>query len=92
MMAIQAMHFVAGLIVVAESLNKLERSCPFQTGMTVPQRANELLKIAAWFLLALGGAGAVITPLLHLEWSTLHDTSMVLGFSLLLIHRRINED
>ena len=45
----------------------------------------------AWALLALGGAGAVITPFLPLEAPTLQDACVLLGFAVLIVRTRVKE-
>lgn len=89
--AINYTHWLAGLVVLAEALNKLERTAPRRSGLAVRQRWTEWLKAMAWALLALGGGGAVITPLLHLEGPTLQDACVMLGFSVLIVRTRIKE-
>jgi len=88
---ISAMHWLAGLITLAEALNKLERTNPLAQGLTPRERATEWLKGCAWFLLALGGAGAVVTPLMPLERPTLQDACVLLGFAVLIIRTRVKE-
>ena len=56
---VAVIHWLAGVIVLAEALNKLERTAPFAKGLTPHQRLVAGLKALAWALLALGGAGAV---------------------------------
>lgn len=58
------LHFLAGAIVLAEALNKLERTKPAARGLTPRARLVEALKALAWFLLSLGAGGAVAAPLL----------------------------
>lgn len=89
--ALQALHWLAGLIVLAEALNKLERTAPFACGLRPRTRAVVALKAIAWFLLALGGAGAVVTPLLHLEPPTLQDACVIGGFAVLIVRTRLKE-
>ena len=62
---LQCLHVFAGLIVLMESLNKLERAAPFAPGISVRQRLIDGLKALAWALLALGAAGALAGPLLQ---------------------------
>jgi hypothetical protein len=88
---VSIIHWLAGVIVVAEALNKLERTTPFARGLTPHQRLVEGLKALAWALLALGGAGAVITPLVHLEAPTLQDCCVMLGFATLIVRTRVKE-
>ncbi|WP_367846994.1 hypothetical protein [Rhodoferax sp. WC2427] len=85
------LHWFAGLIVFAESLNKLERTAPLAPGLTRPQRIAAWLKCAAWLLLSAGGAGALVTPLMRLEPPTLQDVALILGFAILIIRTRFKE-
>ncbi|MFN3375249.1 MAG: hypothetical protein ACK40S_01680 [Burkholderiaceae bacterium] len=89
--ALLIVHWIAGLIVVAEALNKLERTSPCRVGLGRRERATEWLKALAWSLLALGGAGAVITPLMPLEHPTLQDVCVSTGFAVLIIRTRVKE-
>jgi len=89
--AMAVVHWVSGVIVLAEALNKLERTAPCRAGLTTRQRATEWLKALAWALLALGGAGALITPLLPLERPTLQDACVLLGFAVLIVRTRVKE-
>lgn len=89
--AFAIVHWVSGLIVVAEALNKLERTAPCRPGLAPRERATEWLKAIAWALLAVGGAGAVITPLLPLEQPTLQDACVLLGFAVLIVRTRVKE-
>lgn len=89
--AISLAHWVSGFIVLAEALNKLERTSPLATGLTHRARLTSVLKALAWALLAIGGAGALITPLLQLEAPTLQDACVLLGFAVLIVRTRIKE-
>lgn len=89
--ALAVVHWVSGLIVLAEALNKLERTAPCRRGLSVRERATEWLKAIAWGLLAVGGAGALITPLLPLEQPTLQDACVLLGFATLIVRTRVKE-
>jgi len=89
--AIQILHWLAGLITVAEALNKLERTAPLARGLDARERVTEWLKALAWACLAIGGAGAVITPFLHLEAPTLQDASVLVGFAVLIVRTRVKE-
>lgn len=88
---VQLVHWLAGLVVLAEALNKLERTDPFAPGLTPRERLVDGLKAVAWGLLAMGGGGAVITPLMHLEAPTLQDMCVLLGFAVLIIRTRFKE-
>ncbi len=63
MTTLQTIHVLAGLVVLAEALNKLERTAPCRPGLGLRERVTEWLKALAWLLLALGGAGALVAPL-----------------------------
>ncbi len=89
--ALAVVHWVSGLIVLAEALNKLERTAPCRRGLAPRERATEWLKAIAWALLAVGGAGAFITPLLPLETPTLQDACVLLGFAVLIVRTRVKE-
>lgn len=101
---IQVLHFVAGFIVLAEALNKLERTNPCLRGLGVRERVTEWLKAIAWLLLALGAGGALAvpvlllcgvqsadTPLLRLDHPTLAETLVLLGFAVLIVRTRVKE-
>lgn len=95
MNTIPIVHWLAGLIVLAEALNKLERTDVLPalttTGLTLRERLATVLKASAWGLLALGAAGAVITPVLSLEAQTLQDTCVLAGFAILIVRTRVKE-
>lgn len=91
MNALLIVHWVSGLVVLAEALNKLERTAPCRPGLAARERATEWLKAIAWALLAIGGAGAVVTPFLPLERPTLQDVCVVLGFAVLIVRTRVKE-
>ena len=58
------LHVASAIIVLAESLNKLERTAPLRRGLAPHARVVDGLKALAWLLLALGAGGAVAGPLL----------------------------
>lgn len=101
-------HFAAGLIVVAEALNKLHRIDLFggQRGLlarlaalawlVTPWRWRRVrvvlvLKALGWALLAMGGGGALATPLLHLAPPSLQAVAVISGFALLIVRSRFKE-
>ncbi len=101
---LQILHWAAGLIVLAEALNKLERTAPFAPGLTNHVRLVDGLKAAAWTLLALGSAAAVFSPVLgelavHTRASqailyqapSIAETIVLMGFAVLIIRTRIKE-
>lgn len=103
-LAIQIVHWAAGLAVLAEALNKLERTCPLAAGLSRSERLLEVLKGVAWAPLALGAGGAVITPvllaigvksvhlpLMRLESATLGEAAVMFGVFVLIVRTRVKE-
>lgn len=88
---LQTLHWLCGFIVLAEALNKLERTAPCAHGLTLRQRLVAWLKALAWLLMTLGGAGAIVTPLLSLEKPTLQDVAVMVGFAVLIVRSRVKE-
>lgn len=102
---LQILHIAAGLVVLAEALNKLERCHPLAPGLSPRDRLVDSLKAAAWFLLALGAGGAVAGPLLlaggvqaqqaaellRLERPTLAEVLVLAGFATLIVRTRVKE-
>lgn len=102
---LQIVHAIAGLIVVAEALNKLERTNLISRGISNRQRAAEALKALAWILLALGAAGSLAAPVLlaigvpadaggvlsRLERPTLAEVLVLAGFATLIVRTRVKE-
>ena len=97
-------HWCAGLVVLAEALNKMERTAPFAPGLSPHQRLVDGLKALAWLLLAIGAGGAVAVPvllgmgvqsqqmpLMRLERPLLAETAVLLGFAVLNVRTRIKE-
>ena len=102
MTALQILHWLSALIVLAEALNKLERTAPCAPGLTQHERLVNSLKAVAWCLLALGAGGGLIAPaLLHLGVQpdayrelmrpTLAETAVMLGFAVLIVRTRVKE-
>lgn len=91
MPAISAVHWLAGVIVAAEAVNKLERCDPLKPGLSGRARLVDALKALAWLLLAMGGAGAVITPLLPLQPPSFQDACVIVGFAVLIVRTRVKE-
>lgn len=102
--AMQILHLVAALVVLAEALNKLERATPFAAGMTPHARLVHALKALAWGLLALGagctlaapllagtGFGSDYLPLFHNHTPSIDQTAVMVGFAVLIIRTRIKE-
>ena len=86
-----ALYWLSGLVTLAEALNKLDRTAPLLEGLSPHEQLTEWLKALAWGLLAIGAAGAVITPLLGLGPPTLPDVCVLAGFAVLIIRTRVKE-
>lgn len=84
-------YLVAGLVVFAEALNKLERTAPCRPGLAWRERVTEWLKAIAWMFLAVGGAGALASPLLPELPPSMQDICIVLGFAVLIVRTRVKE-
>lgn len=107
MSAIGLMHasyWVAGFIVLAEALNKLERTNPCAPGLSWRVRLIDGMKALAWGLLALGAGGAVVWPALEIhlvntdglaaymhESPSLAEVCVICGFAVLVVRTRLKE-
>ena len=96
------LHWLAGFIVLAEALNKLERVHPAARSITAEKRFYESLKAIAWVLMALCAGGAVASPVLlllgvhggtlplqRLEHPTWAETAGLVGVAILIVRTRI---
>lgn len=83
--------FVLGLIVLAEALNKLERTAPCARGLTAKQRLLAWLKAIAWVLLAFAGGGAVVGSFFGEAPPTVRELCLFGGFSVLIVRTRFKE-
>lgn len=103
-LTLEIIYWISGLIVLAEALNKLERTAPCARGLTAHQRVVDGLKALAWTLLAIGSGGVLATPLLCLFGinnislplmrpgpPTFEATAILLGFAVLIIRTRVKE-
>lgn len=100
-----ALHWLAGLVVLAEGANKLERMAARQPGLSLMGRFVLLLKAAAWLCLSLGAGGALARPwvvvpadgsfhfasYLVVDRVSLVDLLFVGGFALLIVRSRFKE-
>jgi hypothetical protein len=97
MTAIYVTHFLVALLVIAESLNKLERADPTAPGLAHDVRILAVLKVAAWLLMAFGAICVVLSTLFQpdqfplLERPSLREAVFMLGFAVLIIRTRIKE-
>lgn len=98
------LHVGAGIVVLAEALNKLERTDPLRRGIGARTRLVDALKALAWLLLALGAGGAVAgplllaagftnmhLPLLRLQAPSLDHVCVLVGFAVLIVRTRLKE-
>lgn len=82
-------HWIAGFVVLAAGLHRLEHLNLFGKGLSRKDRAFICLEAVAWAALCVGAAGAIVTPLMPLERPTLQDSCVMGGLAgLLLILRR----
>lgn len=84
-------HYLAGLVILAEALNKLDRVRRFHDCNSARECTTEALKAVAWFLLALGGAGILVRPLLIGSAPTLESICTSIGFAVLIVRTRVKE-
>ena len=101
MIALQIIHWLSSLVVLAEALNKLERCSPCARGLTTRQRMLDSLKAFAWILLALGAGGGLIAPalpqihdlrlLMRIDQPALTEAIVMLGVAALIVRTRIKE-
>lgn len=102
--ALQFLHVLSGLVVLAIALEKLEVICPLMCRLTRRQRITEAVKAATWIAVTIGAGGAVAAPvlllvgvqsgpqpLMRLEHPTLSEVSVLVGFALLIARTRIKE-
>jgi hypothetical protein len=103
--AIPALHWLACFIVLAEGLNKLERTQPLQRGLQLRVRVVVVLKVLAWLCLVVGAAGGVARPFigvpaadgyhfasfLIVDRVSLVDFLSASGFALLIVRSRFKE-
>lgn len=101
---LQLLHCFAGLIVLAEALNKMERTDPLAPGLSWRQRCVDGLKALAWLLLGLGAGGAIAAPMLtalgihdlptywlRMDQPTLAEVLVLVGFAVLIVRTRVKE-
>lgn len=85
------LHTIAGMIVLAEALNKLERTCPIEPGMSARQLLVVWLKTFGWSALAIGSAGAAACALLYRTPPSFGEVCTMSGFALLVLRSRVGE-
>lgn len=92
MTAIAVLHWVSGLVVLAEALNKLERTDLLNSTLNVRGRISALAKAMAWLFLGLGAGGAVIGPFMQLPSPSFQQACVLIGVSALIVRTRIKEE
>lgn len=95
MSLMQILIIVAALVVLAEALNKVERTNPRCRGLSPRMRLAEWLKAIAWGLLATGAAlylgGAMLGGAVWVglrEWA---GPLVLMGFAILVVRTRVKE-
>ena len=92
-------HWLAAMVVLAEALNKLERTSPLAPGLTWGARRLEWHKALAWAMLAIGAGSGVAAPIIgdldpalfrHAKAST-PETFIMLGVAALIVYTRAKE-
>lgn len=91
MIVLETLHLVAGIVVLAEALNKIERIDVFTIPPGSRNRAIVWLKLMGWLMLALGSAGALVTPMHSLEPPSAQDVCVLFGFATLVLRSRLRE-
>lgn len=86
-----ALLFALGVVVLAEALNKLERTAPCAKGLGKRQRLLAWLKAIAWTLLAFAGGGAVVGSVLGHAPPTVRELCLFGGFAVLIVRTRFKE-
>lgn len=83
--------FTFGVVVLAEALNKLERTRPCWPGLPRHARWLQWLKALAWALLAIGAGGAIVGPVFDHPPPTTREACMYAGFVVLIVRTRFKE-
>lgn len=91
-MILLAIQTFSGLLVLAEALNKLERTDPLEPGLLhLVDRAVVCLKAVGWSMLAIGACGVMVAPLLGHPEPTIKELLLLVGFALLVLRSRLRE-
>lgn len=96
------LHWLAGVVILAEAANKLHRTDPLARSLSARERGVALAKVFAWICLAIAAGGAVIRPfvranhwaphsLLVIDRVSLVDVLALVGFALLIVRSRFKE-
>ena len=87
----QIVYWCAALVVLAEALNKLQRTDILRRGMTRWARFREILNALGWACFAIGAGGAWVSPLLYSRTVHVQDVVVMAGLALFVVHRRLKE-
>lgn len=90
-MIVATIYGLAAVIVLLESLNKLERTHVLEGGLSGRNRCVAALKFLGWALLAVGSAGALAAPFLKLSSPDAHDACILAGFAIHIVRSRLKE-
>ncbi len=85
---VAAVHWLAALIVLAESLNKLERADLRSRNATLRGRLAAWLAVGAWTVLAAASAGVLVAPFTSVVWPVTPDSVAVWGIALWVVSMR----
>jgi hypothetical protein len=102
---VAVLHWLSGLVIFLEGLNKLERSAPLQRGLRWRARVVVLMKVFAWIALVAGAGGALVRPIVVVaiggdlvvgpiyitDRVSLADALVLAGFALLIVRTRLKE-
>ena len=90
-LAMQMLHVLLGLVLLAEGLNKLERSDPLARGLTARERTAEFLRAGGWFCITLGSAGLLVAAWVPASWVHAGYLVIVTGSACLVVRGRVRE-
>lgn len=95
MSALDWMVLLSGVVVLAEALNKIERTAPRAPGLPLRLRVAEWLKALAWCLLAVGSAlhigSSLLGPAVWEGMAALAGPLVLAGFAVLVVRTRVKE-
>lgn len=89
--ATTVLHIVVGLLLLAEGLNKLERTDVWRRGMAPRERCAEWLRALGWGCLTLGGAGVLVATWMPAAYADAAYLCVAAGCALLTVRARVRE-
>ena len=84
-------YWLAAIIVLAEALNKLQRTDLLRRGLKPMQRLSVGLNVLGWMLFAVASAGAIVSPVMSGHAVRLQDAALMTGLAVFILHRRLKE-